>query len=134
MESNRQKQPLQGFYIKKKFLQIPQYSQENKCVGVSFFLKTCNFIKKRLQCMCFPVNISKFLDTPIFKDQMWTAVWSCSDLKKHFWKISLSHREDTCAEISFSVAGFTIADKIYEWIQEISKIWHDQRTLTTHLA
>ena len=84
--------------------------------------------------MCFPVNTSKFLDTPIFKDQMWTAVWSRSDLKKHFWKISLSHREDTCAKISFSVAGFTIADKIYEWIQEISKIWHDQRTLTTHLA
>ena len=87
MESNRQKQPLQGFYIKKKFLQIPQYSQENKCVGVSFFLKTCNFIKKRLQCMCFPVNISKFLDTLIFKDRMWTAVWSCSDLKNISEKI-----------------------------------------------
>ena len=24
-------------------------------------LKSCNFIKKRLQYMCFPVNIAKFL-------------------------------------------------------------------------
>ena len=25
----------------------------------------CNFIKKRLQCKCFPVNFTKFLKTPI---------------------------------------------------------------------
>ena len=27
-------------------------------------LKACNFIKKRLQYMCFPVNIAKFLRIP----------------------------------------------------------------------
>ena len=30
-------------------------------------LKTCNFIKKRLQHQCFPVNITKYLRTLIFK-------------------------------------------------------------------
>ena len=29
-------------------------------------LKTCNFIKKRLQHNCFPVNIAKFLRTAFF--------------------------------------------------------------------
>ena len=31
-------------------------------------LKTCNFIKKRLQHRCFSVNILKFLRTPILKN------------------------------------------------------------------
>ena len=31
-------------------------------------LKACNFIKKRLQHRCFPVNIAKFLRTPILKN------------------------------------------------------------------
>ena len=31
-------------------------------------LKACNFIKKRLQQKCFPVNIAKFLRTPILKN------------------------------------------------------------------
>ena len=31
-------------------------------------LQACNFIKKRLQHMCFPVNITKFLRTPILKN------------------------------------------------------------------
>ena len=33
----------------------------NKVVG----LKACNFIKKRLQHRCFPVNVGEFLRTPI---------------------------------------------------------------------
>ena len=40
-------------------------SQGNTCVGVSFNkltgLKACNFIKKRLQHMCFSVKFAKFL-------------------------------------------------------------------------
>ena len=35
----------------------------NKVAG----LQTCNYIKKRLQHSCFPVNIKKFLRTPILK-------------------------------------------------------------------
>ena len=31
-------------------------------------LNPCNFIKKRLQHICFPVNIAKFLRTPILKN------------------------------------------------------------------
>ena len=30
--------------------------------------KTCNFIKKRLQHRCFPVNIAKLFRTPILKN------------------------------------------------------------------
>ena len=35
----------------------------------SFFLQGCNFIKKRLQQRCFPVNIAKVLRTPILKEE-----------------------------------------------------------------
>ena len=31
-------------------------------------LQTWNFIKKRLQHRCFPLNIAKFLSTPILKN------------------------------------------------------------------
>ena len=57
---NVQKQPPEVFYNKKLFLKISQYSQENTRVS-------CNFIIKRLQHRCFPVNIAKFLGTSIMK-------------------------------------------------------------------
>ena len=60
------------------FLNILQYSQEKTCIRVSFFkvagLKAINFIKKRLQHRCFPVNIAEFLRTPILKN-IWTAAF-----------------------------------------------------------
>ena len=31
-------------------------------------LQACNFIKNRLRHRCFPLNIAKFLRTPILKD------------------------------------------------------------------
>ena len=34
----------------------------------SLFFKVCNFIKKRLQHRCFPVDIAKYLTTPILKN------------------------------------------------------------------
>ena len=36
----------------------------NKIAG----LKVCNFIKKRLQHRCFPVNFRKFSKTPILQN------------------------------------------------------------------
>ena len=60
--------------LKKLFLIISQYSQENTCVGgISFlikmyFNKAYNFIKKRLQRRCFLGNITKFLRTPILNN------------------------------------------------------------------
>ena len=37
-------------------------------VGEGECFQACNFIKKRLQHSCFPVNIAKFLRTPILKN------------------------------------------------------------------
>ena len=31
-------------------------------------LQSCNFIKKRLQYRCFPINIAKFVKTPVLKN------------------------------------------------------------------
>ena len=53
--------------VKKVFLKICEVSQKNICVGVSGH-QACNFIKKRLQHMCFPVKFHKFLRTPILKN------------------------------------------------------------------
>ena len=57
-------------YVKKVFLKITQDSQEKACVGASFDKVSglCNFIKKRLQHMCFPVKFAKFLRGPILKN------------------------------------------------------------------
>ena len=38
------------------------------CFNKVVYLQTCNFIKKRLQHRCFPVNIAKFLRNPILKN------------------------------------------------------------------
>ena len=57
--------------IKKLFLKISQYSQENtsKTVGLMAF----NFIKKRLQLRCFYVNIEKFFKTTYFEEHLRTT-------------------------------------------------------------
>ena len=50
-------------------LKTPQYLQENTFSGVFFIdLSACNFIKKRFQHTCFPVNIARFLRTPTLKN------------------------------------------------------------------
>ena len=59
-------------YIRGLFLKILQYSQE-KPVLESFLKKLqtfrpANLFKKRLQHICFPVNITKFLILPILKN------------------------------------------------------------------
>ena len=54
--------------IKKLLLKILLYSQENNFRTLGQGLHVCNFIKKRLQHRCFPVNIAKFLRTSILNN------------------------------------------------------------------
>ena len=49
---SRQKSAVRRCFSKQLVLQMLQYWQENTCVGVSF-LKSCLFLKKRLQLRCF---------------------------------------------------------------------------------
>ena len=48
----------------------------NKVAG----LKACNFIQKRLQHKCFPVNIAKVLKTPILKNICKQLLLTCGVL------------------------------------------------------
>ena len=50
--------------IKKLFSKILQYSYENTVL----YFQSCNFIKKRFQHRCFPVNIAKFFRAPVLKN------------------------------------------------------------------
>ena len=64
--------------IKKLFLKILQYSQENTCVGVSFLVKIRAFSPvKKTSTQTFPMNIVKFLRTPVLKN-------SCERLFERF--------------------------------------------------
>ena len=57
------------------YLTILWIPQENICVGVFFNkaadLKTCNFIKERLQHNCFSVKFAKFLRISFLKKFPW---------------------------------------------------------------
>ena len=57
------------FYKKIVLKNLAIFTETHICVGVSFSTKKklskTDFIKKRLQHKCFPVNIAKFLRTPI---------------------------------------------------------------------
>ena len=62
-----------GILQKKFLLKILQCLQENTCVEVYFINnsedpKACNYIKKRLQHKCLPVNTAKFLRTTILNE------------------------------------------------------------------
>ena len=73
--SNWQKQPPEALH-KKAVLKILQFSQDHLCWSLFWdedaiklqVVKACNYIEKRLQHRCFPVNIAKFLITPVLKN------------------------------------------------------------------
>ena len=50
-----------------------------------FLQQACNFIKKRLQHRCFPVNSAKFLRTPILKNS------GCFYIFKSSWLAALKN-------------------------------------------
>ena len=59
-----QKQPPE-YSIKETVLKnLTLFTEKHLCWG----LQSCNFITKRLQHRCFPVNITKFLRTDILKN------------------------------------------------------------------
>ena len=66
-----QKQPWEVFYKKAVIKNFAIFTGKQLCWGLfllKLHLKACNFIKKRLQPRCLPVNIEKFLKTAIFKN------------------------------------------------------------------
>ena len=58
--------------VKKLIVKILQYNRETSALKSLLnkvaCCKACNFILKRLQHKCFPVNIEKFLRTRILKN------------------------------------------------------------------
>ena len=48
--------------LKEVFLNFLQNLEGNTCCEKHLFLQACNFIKKRLQHRCFPVNSKLFLE------------------------------------------------------------------------
>ena len=51
-------------------------------------LQTWNFIKKRPQHGCFPLNIAKFLRTPIYKTSPIGCFWFFKTAKEHGWAVA----------------------------------------------
>ena len=84
--------------MKKLFLKKSQCSQKNACVGVTLEsplnkvagLKAWNFIKKRLQHRCFPVNIAKFLKAPFLKNiYLQTAISASLKIENYNYTIPI---------------------------------------------
>ena len=68
--------------LQMKWLSIKKiFEGELKCWSVFFnenaSIQSCNFIKRRLQHRCFPMNIATFFRTPVLKK-------ICEQLFKHF--------------------------------------------------
>ena len=74
--------------MKKVFLNISKYSQENACVGVSFLFFFFKIIIYRLQHRCFPVNISKFLRTAFYIELLW---WLILKIQPDLKNLELRH-------------------------------------------
>ena len=83
-------------------------------------LPACNFIKKRLQDRCFPVNTAKFLRTPILKNICeWLLLgckrfsWRCS-AKELLRKISQNLKGKTCVWFPFAIKELAVGLQFYE--------------------
>ena len=102
--------------------------------------KTCNFIKKRLQHRCFPVNITKLFRTRILRvcsHERWNELIPVSDFKPAWkqvlftWSLTSTVFQNhlifgwTCVDISFRVV-FTWCFVTWNEIPFLSKwtIWN----------
>ena len=54
----------------------------HRCFSKQVFLKTCNFVKKRLQQRCFPVKFAKFLRKSFFHRISPVAAFVFFEMKK----------------------------------------------------
>ena len=86
------------------FQKISQISQESLFNKVAV-LRTCNFIKKRLQHRCFPVKFAKFLRTTNLKN-------ICKRLLLNLFKKGLEHM---CFPVNFvNYSGTPILKSTYK--------------------
>ena len=69
--------------------------------------KTCNFIKKRLQHRCFPVNFAKFLRTLFFIEHLW---WVLLGVGLHVLE-NLSELSSFCRHMSRGIGTTNILGK-----------------------
>ena len=75
-------------------------------------LKVCNFIKKRLQHRCFPVNIAKCLRT----SDGWFISW-------YLQRIGFIAFSIICSEISGDVCHLAITRKLEFWTIRANYFW-----------
>ena len=97
------------------FLRTPQGSCF--CVLESLFNKVggfqgCNFIKKRLQSRCFPVNVAKFLRTATLFWRNSANDYFCAEHKKSFTLIS---KENLCLIFSFKYTTAALNRKLLSY-------------------
>ena len=75
----------------KNFLKFPNIHRKTPVLKYLFKevagLKSCNFIKKRFQHSCFPVNIAKFLIT-FFIEHLWCLLLRLINAKRYRKKLS----------------------------------------------
>ena len=92
----QQKQPPKVFRKKGVLKNFAIFTRKHLCWSL-FSVFGVNFIKKRLQHRHFPMNITKFLGTPILKNTWerqstftWEAKWTQTGMRFHLgWKSHL---------------------------------------------
>ena len=68
-KNQKQKQPSEVFIENAALKNFGIFTEKHLCWSLFLIkMQACNFIKRRLQHGCFPVNIAKFLRTPILKN------------------------------------------------------------------
>ena len=122
--------------FKTVFLKISQHSQENRSVGIWLTnLQASNFIKKRLQQNCFPVNIATFLWIAFLEHLRWPLLeYSFTDVFSRFLLLSKSvinrflHSCLPYIPSTFDVLDFAMCVKfvelnfvsLYEWLLHLA--------------
>ena len=97
-----------------------QCSQENPCVGASFFIKL--LYQKKTPTQCFPVNIAEFLRTPFFTKHL---RWLLLNIRKPFvfWCIQVIwEREQSLKCEWLSLELKTWFHKAQQWLPTKQKL------------
>ena len=103
--------------IEKVFLEILQNSRKNTSVRASFFNKLqvepSSLLKKRLWHRCFPVNLAKFLRTPLLTEHLrWLLLLILNIEKFYHFKSLISENQKKKNVITHKISHKTVKMQI----------------------
>ena len=131
--SNFTRESHRRYSIKKVFLKISQYSQENTCARVPFLFKLQTFIKKETVAQGFSREFFKIFKNTFFPEHLWMTVSVLKQLLALYFAIYIAANFQAAKSHSSGKKFIHISQGFYRFLLHIY-FFHFLRQMPVYLV